>query len=89
MGEETCVRMRGGKYNDALCNDENGFNKKEKQVRLSYFEINKKNNNQIKGYICEHTPVHLLTLKIAELLECGQNTAVLPWKTRPGCRNQL
>merc|ERR1712227_1192273 len=29
MGSETCVRMRGGMYNDALCNDSNGFNKKE------------------------------------------------------------
>ena len=32
LGDETCVRMRGGMYNDALCNDSNGFNKQEPQV---------------------------------------------------------
>ena len=39
MGSETCVRMRGGMYNDALCNDSNGFNKKEMQVRNSFRNI--------------------------------------------------
>ena len=32
LGDETCVRMRGGMYNDALCGDSNGFNKNEMQV---------------------------------------------------------
>ena len=32
LGDETCVRMRGGMYNDALCDDSNGFNKREQQV---------------------------------------------------------
>ena len=31
LGDETCVRMRGGMYNDALCDDSNGFNKREQQ----------------------------------------------------------
>ena len=36
LGDETCVRMRGGMYNDALCDDSNGFNKREQQV---FFKI--------------------------------------------------
>ena len=32
LGDETCVRMRGGMYNDAFYDDSNGFNKKEQQV---------------------------------------------------------
>ena len=36
LGDETCVRMRGGMYNDALCGDSNGFNKNEMQVRQQF-----------------------------------------------------
>ena len=36
LGDETCVRMRGGMYNDALCDDSNGFNKREQQVNHFY-----------------------------------------------------
>ena len=36
LGDETCVRMRGGMYNDALCDDSNGFNKREQQVSHIY-----------------------------------------------------
>ena len=42
LGDETCVRMRGGMYNDALCDDSNGFNKREQQVNHFYIFLKTK-----------------------------------------------
>jgi len=39
LGDETCVRMRGGMYNDALCGDSNGFNKNEMQGYICKYQF--------------------------------------------------
>lgn len=74
MGEETCVRMRGGKYNDALCEDENGFNKKEMQGYICEYTPEAPIDEEDRPENC---------------LECGQNHGVLPWKTYGGCAKPL
>ena len=74
MGDEQCVRMRGGDYNDAFCNDKNGFNKIEKQGYICEYSYKPPNNDTNGPENC---------------LECGQNTGVLPWVTHGGCKEPM
>jgi len=71
LGDEQCVRMRGGKYNDALCTDKNGFNKKEMQGYICEKQL---------------IPAPTSIPDPAACLTCGQNEAVKDWTVYPGCK---
>lgn len=65
-----CVRMRGGLYNDAECDDTTGFTKKEKMGYICEYK----------------TPVPTPPPDGPDTcLPCKHNPGVLPWVTHGGC----
>jgi len=76
-GSHECVRMRGGLYNDADCEDKNGFTNKEPMGYIC-------EQATYKGYVKPTKPAYTPPAQKVSLT-CDSNDAVSAWKVRTGC----